>query len=208
VDPNAPPPIAEDAPAAAPNGATAGRAGDPVFPPGPVVQSGPVMARPARSGGAGRRGAPPPYPAGLDVPSVRYQTDGYGLYPNIVKPPFSTLTSYDLNAGTIRWQIPLGDDPRLLRDGITGTGQSNTPRVGIIPTATGLVFSNDGNSRVHAYDAATGKQLWEFAFGAPTTGSGAMYEWKGRQYLLMAASGGSNNTGDAPKGYVAFAIKK
>ena len=40
--------------------------------------------------------------------------NGYGLHSNIVKPPFTTLTSYDLNTGTIRWQVPLGDDPRLI----------------------------------------------------------------------------------------------
>jgi len=176
---------------------------------GPVVASGPIVSRPARAGGAGRGAPPPQYPAGLDAPSRRFFTDGYGLYPQIVKPPFSTLTAYDLNAGTIKWQIPLGDDPRLLREGITGTGQSNTPRVGIIPTAAGLVFVNDGNSRVHAYDADTGRSLWEFAFGAPTSGSGAMYEWSGRQYLLMAASGGNANAaGDRPRGYAAFALRK
>ena len=69
------------------------------------------------------------------------------------------------------------------------------------------IFVNDGNSRIHAYDADTGKQLWEFAFGAPTTGSGAMYELNGRQYLLVAASGGNANAApDRPRGYVAFAL--
>src|SRR5262249_40175243 len=93
------------------------------------------------------------------------------------------------------------------REGILGTGQTNTPRVGIIPTATGLVFVNDGNSRMHAYDAETGKPLWEFVFGAPTTGSGAMYELNGRQYLLVAASGGNANVpATPPRGYVAFAL--
>jgi outer membrane protein assembly factor BamB len=56
-----------------------------------------------------------------------------------------------------------------------------------------LVFVNDGNSTIHAYDAATGASLWERQLGAATTGSGAMYEWKGRQYLLVAASGGNAN---------------
>lgn len=178
----------------------------PAFPPGPVVQSGPAMARAPRAGG---RGAALPYPEGAVVPADRYMTDGYGLYPNIVKPPYSSLTAYDLNRGTIKWQIGLGDDARLLREGVTGTGQSNTPRVGIIPTATGLVFVNDGNSTLHAYDAATGTSMWERKLGAPTTGSGSMYEWKGRQYLLVAASGGNANADlSLPKGYVAFALPK
>ena len=190
---------ASDTPAAGRGRATAAA---PVFPPGPVVASGPVIVRPPRA-----RGPALPYPDGVTVPAERYQTDGYGLYANIIKPPFSTLTAYDLNTGTIKWQIGLGDDPRLAREGILGTGQTNTPRVGIIPTATGLVFVNDGNSRMHAYDADTGKPLWEFVFGAPTTGSGAMYELNGRQYLLVAASGGNANAAATqPRGYVAFAL--
>ena len=210
---NPPPPVegaavpGGSAPAASATGTGTGRAAapPPTFPAGPIAGSGPAMARPPRAGGRGA--PPPPYPSGVDVPPQRFQTDGYGLYPNIVKPPFSTLTAYDLNRGTIKWQIGLGDDPRLARDGIKGTGQSNTPRVGIIPTATGLVFVNDGNSTIHAYDAATGASLWERQLGAATTGSGAMYEWKGRQYLLVAASGGNANTpSDRPRGYVAFAL--
>jgi hypothetical protein len=31
-------------------------------------------------------------------------TDGFGLFPTIVKPPYTTLTAYDLNSGTIAWQ--------------------------------------------------------------------------------------------------------
>ena len=41
-------------------------------------------------------------------------TDGFGLFPTIVKPPYTTLTAYDLNSGTIAWQKGLGDDLRLV----------------------------------------------------------------------------------------------
>ena len=66
---------------------------------------------------AGRRGAPPEA-----VKEGRYVTDGFGLYPTIVNPPYTTLTAYDLNSGTIKWQIGLGDDLRLVGQGVTGTG--------------------------------------------------------------------------------------
>ena len=47
-------------------------------------------------------------------------TDGFGLYATIVNPPYTTLTAYDLNEGTIKWQIGLGDDLRLVAAGHQG----------------------------------------------------------------------------------------
>ena len=184
----------------------------PAFPPGPTVQSGPAVVRPA-GGGRGGRGAVQPYPEGIEVPTERYTMDGYGLHSNIVRPPFTTLTSYDLNKGTIKWQVPLGDDPRLASLGVTGTGTAGDFKFGVIPTATGLVFVAGGDDKLHVYDAETGKQLWERALGAASRGIPSMYEYKGRQYLLMTASDpgvgpNRNPRPDQPKGYVAFALPR
>ena len=85
--------------------------------------------------------------------------NGYGLYANIVKPPYTTLTSYDLNKGTIKWHVPLGDDPRLASAGVTGTGTAGDFKFGVIPTATGLVFVAGGDDKLHVYDAANGKEI-------------------------------------------------
>jgi hypothetical protein len=64
----------------------------------------------------------PPYPAGLKVPEVRMYT-GYGMNGTIVKPPYSTLTAYDSNTGTLKWQVPAGgDDPRAVAEGATNAG--------------------------------------------------------------------------------------
>ena len=47
--------------------------------------------------------------------------NGYGLHPaRSSSRPIRTLTSYDLNKGTIKWQVPLGDDLRLLAQGVRG----------------------------------------------------------------------------------------
>ena len=51
-----------------------------------------------RTGASVRRGPAPP---------IRYWS-GYGLQPAIVRPPWTTMTAYDLNLGVIEWQIPLG----------------------------------------------------------------------------------------------------
>ena len=56
--------------------------------------------------------------------------------------------------------------------------------------ANGLLFVNAADQKVHIYDAETGQQLHELPLGATTTGSPSMYEHDGRQYLLVAASGG------------------
>ena len=68
---------------------------------------------PGRAGGM----VGPAYPPGVKVPEVRMYT-GYGMNGTIVKPPYSTLTAYDLNTGTIKWQVPAGgDDPRAIAQG-------------------------------------------------------------------------------------------
>jgi quinoprotein glucose dehydrogenase len=115
-------------------------------------------------------------------------TDGFGLYPTIVKPPYTTLTAYDLNTGAIAWQKGLGDDLRLLPLGITGTGSAATVKGGLIVTGTGLVFATAADRKVHVYDASTGDELATLPLGGPTSGGPSMYEQGGRQYLLVTAS--------------------
>ena len=74
-------------------------------------------------------------------------------------PPYTTLTAYDLNAGTIKWQIGLGDDLRLAGQGIKGTGTAASIKGGLIVTATGLVFATAADRKVHVYDSVTGPLL-------------------------------------------------
>jgi len=148
----------------------------------------------------GRRGYPPEV-----VKEGRYVTEGFGLYPTIVNPPYTTLTAYDLNKGTIAWQIGLGDDLRLVDRGITGTGTAASTKGGIITTATGLLFVTAADRKVHVYDTTTGKQLSELQLGGVSTGAPSMYELGGRQYLLVTASGGRGGP-PGPTGIVAYAL--
>jgi glucose dehydrogenase len=148
----------------------------------------------------GRRGAPPEI-----VKEGRYVTDGFGLFPTIIKPPYTTLTAYDLNQGTIRWQIGLGDDLRLAGQGVKGTGSAAMVKGGLIPTASGLLFATAADRKVHVYDRANGQQLAEFPLGGATSGSPSMYELGGRQYLLVTASP-ADGRGAGPTGIVAFAL--
>jgi glucose dehydrogenase len=165
-----------------------------------------LKAGEVRAGGRGR--------APELVKEGRYVTEGFGLYPTIINPPYTTLTAYDLNSGTIRWQIGLGDDLRLVRHGVTATGTAASIKGGIIPTATGLLFVTAADRKVHVYDSISGKQLWELQLGGSTTGSPSMYELGGRQYLLVTASGGRGGVGAdlpapaGPTGIVAYALPR
>jgi quinoprotein glucose dehydrogenase len=195
-----------------------GRGANEPLPPGPVVQTGPAIARPGEAGGqrGGGRGAPTPYPEGSDVTTDQLTMEGYGLYPTLISPPYTTLTAYDLNKGTIKWQIGLGDDFRV-KDA-KGTGAAVLMKGSVIPTSTGLLFVNTADRKIHVYDSNTGKQVTEFKLGATTAGSPSMYEFDGRQYLLVTSSpvgARIGNEGDAadpaqtgPTGMIAFALKK
>jgi quinoprotein glucose dehydrogenase len=185
----------------------------PTFSPGPVVASGGAQTRPA--GGGRGRGGMRPYPDGVDQ-SPQYVIDAYGLIGTMTKPPFTSLTKYDLNTGVIAWQVGLGDHARLAALGVTGTGTTQM-RSSLIVTAGGLLFAPGGDSKVRAFDTDTGKVVWTAALGGAIRGAPSMYEIGGRQYLLVSASGDVPEAGlppdgvapvNLPKGYVAFALPK
>jgi quinoprotein glucose dehydrogenase len=139
--------------------------------------------------------APPPPPPG----QVRYygrlgtlMAAGNGL--PVIRPPWSVLTAYDLNDGTIAWQAPLGTIPSLAGKGIRNTGNHNLAwRCGLAVTAGGLIFVGSWSDRtVHAYDKDTGKVLWEKELDANPEGIPAVYEAGGREYIVFSARAGLN----------------
>ena len=79
---------------------------------------------------------------GVETPSVRYYTD-WGLYPDqpyVIGPPWSSVVAYDLNAGTIKWKVPLGQDAAAAAEGAHDTGAFMAEHHGMIVTSTGLIF--------------------------------------------------------------------
>jgi len=48
-----------------------------------------------------------------------------------------------------------------------------------------LIFHGDINRRFRAYDAATGKQLWESILGGPISVSTVTYAINGKQYVMV-----------------------
>jgi len=197
---------------------TAERTGGPVVASGGAPRGLEVPVRETRYTPLGG----PPYPAGVAAPANRYYTD-WGLYPNqpyIIGPPWSAIVAYDLNKGTIKWRVPLGEDAKGAEEGAKNTGVFMAERHGIIVTSTGLLFVATTDGKVRAHDEETGKILWTAALPAGSEGIPAMYEVNGRQYLVVPASstinsgGGHRRPGDTSepaavtRSYVAFALPR
>jgi quinoprotein glucose dehydrogenase len=133
-----------------------------------------------------------------------------------IAPPWTTLTAYDLNQGTIQWQVPLGEVPELAARGFKNTG-SHFPKVGPVVTAGGLIFTGTRDRKVRALDSATGKVLWEAEVGVALEGMPAVYQIDGREYVVFcAAAQATTHTHDLPGhsalqtpipgAYIAFAL--
>ncbi len=134
-------------------------------------------------------------------------TGSNGLSP--IRPPWTSLTAYDLNDGTIKWRMALGDVPELAAKGITGTG-THYPKANPVVTAGGLLFIGTRDKMVRAFDTATGELLWEKQVAAAMEGMPAVYEMGGREYIVFCDSAQVGLTRDTQEkiqgAYVAFAL--
>jgi quinoprotein glucose dehydrogenase len=137
----------------------------------------------------------------------------------LTKPPYGTITAIDLNKGEIAWQVPHGDGPRdhpLLKDlklpPLGASSHTFLSSGGPLVTKT-LLFVNQVQTRsdgpgfstteffMHAFDKKTGALVWEYKMKDPPYGTPMTYEYKGKQYIVVAAGGGG-----APARLVAFGL--
>ncbi len=102
------------------------------------------------------------------------------------------LTAIDAATGKTRWKY-----------------HSPQPMVAAVtPTAGGLLFTGDFNGNLLAFDAATGKILFQGQTGGPIGGGVVTYSVAGRQYVAVAA--GMKNaimgTDSGPASVVIYAL--
>ena len=140
---------------------------------------------------------------------LKYTMDGYNKfldpdgYP-AVTPPWGTLSAINLDTGEYVWKRTLGEYPELTAQGVKETGTEN--HGGGIVTAGGLFFigATPYDRKFRAFDKKTGRLLWETVLPFGGNATPAMYELKGKQYIVVPAGGGRGRASGAA--YVAFAL--
>lgn len=155
------------------------------------------------------RPLPPPGPK---PERPRYNFNGYPKfydhegYP-ANQPPWGTLNCIDLNSGKLLWKVPLGEYPELTAAGMSKTGTENYG--GPLVTAGGLVFcAGTRDHKIRAFDKDTGDELWEAQLPYVGNSPPATYQVRGRQFVVISASGGNKLGTPYGDAWVAFALPR
>ncbi len=127
--------------------------------------------------------------------------DGYPA----TKPPWGTLNALNLNTGELVWRVPLGEHKELTEQGIPVTGTRNMG--GSLVTAGGLVFiAATEDEKFRAFDKLTGEILWEHDLPAVGYAKPSTYEIDGKQYVIIAATGGTRAGEGNSDAFISFSL--
>ena len=134
---------------------------------------------------------------------------------SILKPPYAVISAINLDRGELQWQVPYGETPDAVRNHpalkgriIPNTGQPGS--VGLVVTKTLVILGDSQNTTtpshprgamLRAYDKATGAEVGAVYMPAPQSGSPMTYMLDGKQYIVVAVSGGAYS-GE----YIAYAL--
>jgi len=163
---------------------------------------------PAAEGGRGGRGAAPG--GGGGGGGFGLQVDGL----SIMKPPYGVISAINLDRGDLQWQVPYAETADNVRDildkrGIKYDNLGQGGSVGLLVTKTLVVLgdtlitskTHPRGAMLRAYDKATGKEVGAVWMPAAQSGSPMTYQAGGKQYIIVAVSGG-NYSGE----YIAYAL--
>jgi len=123
----------------------------------------------------------------------------------LVKPPYGRISAIDLDKGEIRWQVPHGETPDNVKNHpalkglkIPRTGQAGN--TGVVVTKT-LVIAGEPRltttstgargAMLRGYDKSDGHEVGAVYMPAPQSGSPMTYLYNGKQYIVVAISGGN-----------------
>jgi quinoprotein glucose dehydrogenase len=149
-----------------------------------------------------QRRAAPAAPAAAPAPAAGALTV-QGL--SILKPPYAVISAINLDRGELSWQVPYGETPDVVRNhpalkgkDIANTGQGGS--VGMVVTKSLIVLgdsqvtttpSHPRGAMLRAYDKTSGKEVGAVFMPAPQSGSPMTYMVDGKQYIIVAVSGGA-----------------
>jgi len=159
------------------------------------------------SAGGGRTGetagpaAAPAAPAAAEGGGGGLSVQGLPL----LKPPYARISAIDLNKGEILWYIAHGETPDNVKNhpALQGKNIPRTGRPGLIGplvTKTLLIAGEGGVGRtpsgqrgamLRAYSKTDGKDVGAVFMPAPQSGSPMTYMLNGKQYIVLAVSGGN-----------------
>ena len=160
----------------------------------PAAVSGQAAQATPAAGGRGGQ-TPPQGGGGLTVQGLP-----------LLKPPYGVLNAIDLDKGELKWQVPHGDTPDVVRNhpalkglNVPKTGQQGS--VGLLVTKTVVVLGDPQvtttpehprGAMLRAYNKDTGAEVGAMWMPAQQSGSPMTYKGPdGRQYIVVAVSGGA-----------------
>lgn len=124
-----------------------------------------------------------------------------------IAPPWGKLTAVDLASGEVRWDVPLGRIPQLALIGNKAAEFGSINLGGSMVTAGGLVFIAAGmDDKLRAFDAETGKVIWESQLPASAQAAPMTYAVGGKQFVVICAGGHGKLGTKRGDSVVAFAL--
>ncbi|WP_342740258.1 pyrroloquinoline quinone-dependent dehydrogenase [Bradyrhizobium sp. B117] len=132
-------------------------------------------------------------------------TSPLGLLCN--KPPWGEMVAVDLRGGKILWRSTVGTTEDLAPLGMPlpwGAPLLNGPAV----TAGSLVFTGAMDAYLRAFDARSGRELWQGRLPVPGVANPMTYLWKGEQYVAIGAGGHSEAGTSIGDSVVAFRLAR
>ena len=103
---------------------------------------------------------------------------------------FGRLAAVNIDTGKMAWKF-----------------DTEQPLIGgVLATAGDLVFNGEGNGLFRAFDAGTGKMLWEYQCGAGVNAPAVSYMANGKQYVAVAAGGNTQLDFKRGNSVIVFAL--